>query len=66
MLQYFSGEPAYVNVTVLSREPAIRQCDSTLVENQHPSMLQYFSGEPAYVNVTGLSREPASVNVIVL
>jgi hypothetical protein len=66
MLQYFSGEPAYVNLTVRSREPAcvngtvlqwrtsIRQYYSTLEENQHTSLLQYFSREPAYVNVTVL------------
>jgi hypothetical protein len=41
MLQYFSGEPAYVNVTVLSREPAYVN-------------VTVLSREPAYVNVTVL------------
>jgi uncharacterized protein (UPF0297 family) len=66
MFQYFSGEPAYVNVTVLYWRTSIRQCYSTLVDNQHTSMLQYFIGEPAYVNVTVLSGEPAYVNATVL
>ena len=54
-----SGEPAYVNVTVLSIENQHTSCysfsDVVSVENQHTSMLQIVI--LAYVSVTVLSGE---------